>query len=249
MKRWVLVLLMAAPLTPCWAAAGEDPQALFAQANADYRAQRLEAAVMGYQQLIRRGYRSGALYYNLGNAWLKQGKQPRALAAYLEARRYAPRDPDIKANLKHVLRELGVADVERPPAWLHGLMLGRAFSTEELARWVLGCSASTALLVCLAWFAPGGAPVWRRCAVLGALLTAVFGTALTLQTRAEQWPRAVVLAEAPVYYAPAATEQRFSLPEGAAVELLQVQAPWAQIKAPAGVGWIAEEHLFSFQQM
>jgi len=60
-----------------------------------------------YEQLLDQGVRSGAVYYNLGNAWTKANDPVRAVAAYYHAKRYIPNDPHLNANLQTVLASNG----------------------------------------------------------------------------------------------------------------------------------------------
>ena len=60
-----------------------------------------------YEQLLEQGVRSGAVYYNLGNAWTKADEPVRAVAAYYHAERYIPNDPHLNANLQTVLTSNG----------------------------------------------------------------------------------------------------------------------------------------------
>jgi tetratricopeptide (TPR) repeat protein len=73
-----------------------------------------EAAQM-YEQLIARGARDAALYYNLGNATLSLGDAGRAVAAYEQAAALAPRDPDIRAN-RTLAQQQVRGQANRPPA-------------------------------------------------------------------------------------------------------------------------------------
>ncbi|MCD6384750.1 SH3 domain-containing protein [Candidatus Sumerlaeota bacterium] len=45
------------------------------------------------------GYNSPTLWYNLGNSYVKSGKTGSAVVAYERARRFAPRDSDLRENL------------------------------------------------------------------------------------------------------------------------------------------------------
>ena len=49
--------------------------------------------------MVRAGAASPAVYFNLGNAFFKQGQIGRAIAAYHSAQTVDPRDPDVRANL------------------------------------------------------------------------------------------------------------------------------------------------------
>ena len=80
---------------------GETAEELFFTANNDYKAGRYDDAVSGYRTLINRGYESGHLYYNLGNAALKLGNLGQAILAYERARLFIPRDDDLAFNLAY----------------------------------------------------------------------------------------------------------------------------------------------------
>ncbi len=62
----------------------------------------LKTAAM-YQEILDRGYTSGAVLYNQGNAFVQAGQRGRAIAAYRQARRYLGPDPFLEANLAYAL--------------------------------------------------------------------------------------------------------------------------------------------------
>ncbi len=61
------------------------------------------AAANLYEQIADQGICSGALFYNLGNAYMQAGRTGHAIAAYRQAKRFRPRDPFLDANLKYAL--------------------------------------------------------------------------------------------------------------------------------------------------
>ena len=69
-----------------------------AKTPADYR----ESADL-LESLLADGFRNGAVYYNLGNAYFRAGEYGRAIAAYRKAKPYRPRDPYLEANLRQAL--------------------------------------------------------------------------------------------------------------------------------------------------
>jgi len=85
-----------------------EAQSVFEQADAlpaadkDGKAAAFRRAAVLYQGIIDDGVRSGAVYYNQGNAWARAGEPGRAIAAYLTAKRYLPLDPYLDANLRSV---------------------------------------------------------------------------------------------------------------------------------------------------
>jgi tetratricopeptide (TPR) repeat protein len=56
-----------------------------------------------YGSIRERGIVSAAVLYNQGNALMRAGRRGRAIAAYREALRYRPRDPNLAANLRFAL--------------------------------------------------------------------------------------------------------------------------------------------------
>ena len=68
-------------------------------ANQLYELARYDEAVEAYSRLASEGVRSSAVYYNLGNAYFKNGDVGRAILYYRRAAALAPGDDDVKANL------------------------------------------------------------------------------------------------------------------------------------------------------
>ena len=91
-----------------------------AKTPADYR----ESAAL-LESLLADGFRNGAVYYNLGNAYFRAGEFGRSIAAYRKAMTYRPRDPYLEANLRQAL------SVAPGP-------IARATSSVVAARLVLG---------------------------------------------------------------------------------------------------------------
>ncbi len=114
----IVILLLVSP-----AAASEDQpwQALFAKANLAYRESRVQEAAERYRELIPSGYATGVLYYNLGNAYFRQGRLGHAILSYERARFFLPRDGDLNFNLRHAY--LLVEDLIPESQGLEGLNL------------------------------------------------------------------------------------------------------------------------------
>ena len=67
--------------------------------NEAYEAGDFASASQAYQQLVDQGIEHSDLFYNLGNAYFKQGDIGRAILNYRRALRLTPREADIQANL------------------------------------------------------------------------------------------------------------------------------------------------------
>lgn len=99
-----------------------------------------------YQQILDRGFVSGVVLYNQGNALLQAGRRGEAIAAYRQAQRYRPRDPQLEANLNYARNNELALQSRRPWAetmlfwqgWLSRGALLHLAGGLAVAAWVLG---------------------------------------------------------------------------------------------------------------
>ncbi len=102
MKPWVPLvaglILIHAFVTPSYA---QDRARRFINAMEAYRQQDYPTAVRGLTALADEGVVNGQLFYDLGNACLKQEDLGRAILWYERALKLRPGDPDLKFNLEY----------------------------------------------------------------------------------------------------------------------------------------------------
>jgi tetratricopeptide (TPR) repeat protein len=101
-----VLLIFVLFLLPVQISSGElirkqDPDYIFYKATSLYEAERYDEAIAEYTLLLRRGFESGPLYYNLGNCYFKKGEKGEAILNYERARRINPHDSDLAANYAH----------------------------------------------------------------------------------------------------------------------------------------------------
>ncbi len=221
----------------------------WAQANAHYLAEDFEQAVRGYEAILKE-VQSGPIYYNLGNAWLKQGETGRALWAYKKAQHFIPSDPDFKANIKYaesLLYRAQKDSVQQPMMlrWAYRVWSG---STASFAYGILVGLLMLLFFWSLALWLPQIAGL-KRVAIMMTLLGVFLIAALGGRMAWESQPFAiVVVSEAQARFAPSEDgTAHFSLPEGAQVKLLsRAQGGWLQVVRQDGlVGWVLEQDLWS----
>jgi tetratricopeptide (TPR) repeat protein len=94
MKRWLSVVVLVLVFSGSRAGSETLPMAEKAYDEKQYK-----TAITLYEQLIKDGYTSYQLYFNLGNSYYKNGNLGRAIHAYEIARKLEPDDEDIKINL------------------------------------------------------------------------------------------------------------------------------------------------------
>ncbi len=83
-----------------------------AKSPEDYR-----LAANQLESLLVNGYRNGAVFYNLGNAYYRAGEYGRAILNYRKALSYRPRDPYLKANLQQAIASAPGRMKEPSSAW------------------------------------------------------------------------------------------------------------------------------------
>ena len=94
-KLSLLICILAFSL---FAKASEND--VFKIGNDAYLKNNFATAIASYHQLIQEGYESSELYFNLGNAYYKTDSVANAILYYEKAKKLAPTDEDVLANLK-----------------------------------------------------------------------------------------------------------------------------------------------------
>ena len=229
------------------AASAQGPADLEAMAasNALYEGGHYEQAARSFQQLVDKGYGDPVLYYNLGNAYFKDGDTGRAILNYLRAERLSPRDGDIRANLDFARGQtLDVLESGESPLVTSVTSLLFRFTASELgavalAFWILFASCLLFLLIgprrWLAWTKPA--------VVVTAVLLLLGGGSLGARLYVDSASReAVIVAEeVDVVSGPGSRyTPEFTLHAGTETGLVEKRGAWARIALPGGSlqGWV-----------
>jgi len=220
----------------------------FRQANRAYSENDFEQAMEGYRELVRLIGPNAGLYYNLGCASLKAGHLGRAMLNFQRAARLAPRDPDIRENLRFVAA-LTRSESEETE-------VSEGFIVDLLKRWIFlltAREASILQLIFLAWVAVGVTilalgyrGVLRKTviglSVAGFLLLAANSMVLGVQIYSLRYSRQAVVIEddAQARSGPGEDNTRvLVLPEGTLVTLRETRGDWVLVSLPSGrSGWL-----------
>lgn len=132
------LLMFCLPAFPGYAALSADD--LFQEGNRLYEAGNYAEALEQYQQILRSGIQNGAVYYNIGNALLKQQRIGEAILAYERAKRLLPRDADVTFNLEYA-RALALDKLE---PWNANVIMRFLVSVRD---WLTPNEVSLAVLV------------------------------------------------------------------------------------------------------
>lgn len=242
----VLVALPAAadPLV------GAAQDAAYRRGNEAYLHGDYKEAVLAYEQVAALGVVSEDLYYNLGNAYYKQGALGPAIYNYeraLEVERSGPGADDARYNLeaaREVVRrrsEDRLVGAETPPFWMRAIA---PFSTGTLTWTFLALYfALFGLLIALRFIAPGFLRVslWVLLGFLSlGTLTAstLLAARLYLVTKVE---RAIVLPDSlAVHEGPDANYQTsFTVHAGLQVRITEHDQDWVRVRLQNGLeGWV-----------
>jgi tetratricopeptide (TPR) repeat protein len=252
----VLALLCAGAVLSAARADEAAPQTAFFQGNQAYADGRYADAIRAYQSLRDGGIDSGALEFNLGNAFFKEGQLARAIASYERARRLLPRDPDVQANLTYAL-ELAQVPAEPRPLWRRLVFpLATRATGSELAVFASLCWWIVWLVLAARILWPRLRLVLARAAWAGVALYAVAAGSLGLRlAEVELRDSAVVTAPGgtSVRFEPSATgTEHFPAAPGAPLDVTDEHGDWLQVRRADGRrGWVprdAVERLQGFEE-
>jgi tetratricopeptide (TPR) repeat protein len=214
----------------------------FDEANKLYERELYAAAAAAYEELLTSGKQSAAVYFNLGNAWFKAGQLGKAIAAYRQASRLAPRDPDLRANLQfaRAQRQGPSLTFTRFDWWLETLTINQWTIVAAVGFWgwmlVLGAMQVR----------PDWKPLLRRANFLLLAVTICVGACLWLAWRNNSRPLGIVIdPEASVRHGPLEeSNSAFTVYDGAELEILDRKDRWVQVAAGnRQIGWVPKERL------
>ncbi|MDP7016918.1 MAG: tetratricopeptide repeat protein [Pirellulaceae bacterium] len=222
----------------------QEAQQVFAAATTrdDY----LRAASL-YESIIAEGSESSVVLFNLGNAYMRADERGRAVACYLRAQRYRPRDPYVAANLQAA--RAANAATPTPPI------------VEQLCFWQNTTSLREKLILAMAFaivaIANGVAAIysarrtWRRVGIAFLILTLALVASIGYDWRRFAANRRGVIIRDVVArkgdgatYDPAFNQ---SLVETLEFQLLDERSDWLFIRiAPGQSGWIPKSSAVTY---
>ncbi len=231
------------------AASGQTASERLERANDAYAEKDFDRAIEAYETLLKEGFRSEALYYNLGNAYFRTGDRGRAALNYERALLVDPGDREARGNLEIIRSRL--PDAFRPvPEFFLKRWWRQAFQLAGPSFWA-------AAGIVLWWLGAAGLVVWllaarridrKRGFFAGLILIGLSALPFALAAGRYQYETdnnyAVVIdAEAPLHRgADEESEQLDVLPAGVKVALIDVIGDWHKVRVVNGEeGWLPAE--------
>ena len=235
--------VVLALLASAWGAKGESADDTFLQANKLYEEAKYSQAAAKYEDLIRAGHISPAIYFNTGNAWFKNGQIGRAIYNYRRAEQLAPRDPDIRANLEIARSKAGTSN-----AGLPGNRWTRWVGRLTLNEWAGATAAAVAVFFIVltarqlspAFGKSSGGLAWVWAAASIWLLICL---GLSIDQQLLEKTSIVLEPEAVVRRGPLEESQSaFTAHDGAEMVVLGRDGDWLQVSDAAHhIGWLQQK--------
>jgi tetratricopeptide (TPR) repeat protein len=243
-RRWAAAGLLAWCLVFSVTCRASLASAEFESANKLYEEGKFAEAAAAYEKLVRSGEASTAVYFNLGNAFFRSGRMGRAIAAYRQAERLAPRDPDIRANLQFARNQVQAPTLRagRGQRWLGKLSVN---------EWTLLTAAFTwtsLLLLAAMQLRPAAKPALRGVVMVTGPAAILLGICLAVSYQLNSLARtAIVIApDAVVRHGPLPESQSaFTAQDGAELRVLDQKDDWLRVTAgPQHTGWVRRDQVF-----
>ena len=147
------------------------------------------------ESILSDGFCSGAVYYNLGNAYYRAGDFGRAILNYRKAKPYRPNDPLLEANLQQALVAAPGKLPELPqPWWQHVLFWTESIAYPNRVAIALGGLILAPLVVLCAILFHRPKLVWLAGAIMGVATLFLIDAVLNSPENASQ-NRAVITGE------------------------------------------------------
>jgi tetratricopeptide (TPR) repeat protein len=217
----------------------------FLQGNKLYEQGKYAQAAAIYEELLRTGEVSPALYFNAGNAWFKAGELGRAIYDYRRAERLAPRDPDIRANLGIARAQAGTSDAALP-----GSRWTRWVGRITLNEWACAASGALALFFIVlaarqlspAFGKSSGSLAWLLGAASVWLLMCL---GLSINQQLLERTSIIIVPEAVVRWGPdEESKSAFTAHDGMEMVVLGRDGDWLQVSdAARHIGWLQQKNV------
>tara|TARA_Y100000758_G_scaffold252613_1_gene189105 strand:- start:8 stop:751 length:744 start_codon:yes stop_codon:yes gene_type:complete len=214
------------------------------RANDLYSEKRYAQSAEAYEALIDKGIRSGYLYYNLGNTYIRMGKTGPAVLNYVRAQKWIPRDENLEANLKFAIQQ--TQDKIEPPApgTLSTLFFwSNDFNLNELIYLAIGLNFVFWVSLALWLYFPSLKII--RNALFCFLLLSFFSIGVKLKSESD-FKLAVVLAERVEIKSRRAEDAvtLFQLHEGALVTVTDKYEKWLEVRLnDEQKGWVPKNSI------
>lgn len=219
---------------------------LLKKAETAYEKREYRKAIESYEELIKEGYVSYKLYYNLGNAYYRNHQLGKAIYNYERAKKLNHNDEDVKTNLALAYTKT-IDKIEVKENFFISAVKTNVLSSFTTTTWAwMSIGASALFFVFLYLFIAGPNVFVKRTSFFLSLVLLVsvfiiYFLGNSAKNAKEQNNFAIITAtETKVYVEPTSTSvSKFGLHEGTRVRIVELNADWILIKLENGnEGWL-----------
>ncbi|MCQ2310987.1 MAG: tetratricopeptide repeat protein [Paludibacteraceae bacterium] len=223
---------------------------LFAsEANDLYAAGEYAEAAALYEQLVAE-QPSAVAYYNLGNAYFKQGELAQSILAYERSLRLDPTNRDTRYNLRFAESRITDNIADNRAFFLSTVMTDTRNLLRENTWIIISLSTFFLFVVCLLLFLLSGEPVVRKTGFSLAvimLVMAIFSFCFADSLHRRDTMREEAIITQGVVNAKASPDRSgtelFTIHEGTKVSITETLGEWCNITVGNYQGWIQLQNL------
>lgn len=219
-----------------------SPQSMFVRGNDYYEKGDYANAIKEYEKIVSAGSESGPVYYNIANAYFKEGKLGKAILNYERAQLLMPRDADLISNYKFALSSIGGEPVLQKGiwAWFPIKVYSGSFTIDELTWMSSGMYIAVILFLFLTIFIPKTRKYSLTAVLVIAVLIIVNLFIVWHKVETMKKTAVTVVPRAEALFGPFDTAtQFFQIQEGMKVIILGEKDDWYKVKRADGkIGWI-----------
>ena len=222
---------------------------LFAQANANYAEGNYAEAAKQYQEVLAE-QPSAEVYYNLGNAYFKQGELSQSILAYERALRLKPTMKDAKHNLQFAQTRI-VDNIEDTQSFFLSSWLKAVRNALNQQVWVILSISLFILALVGFFFFAFSRSIWLRKTAfytsMVALLISICACANAGSLHKRDTQRSEAIITQGIVNAKASPDRSgtdlFTIHEGTKVRITDVIGEWCCIHVGNNIGWMQLAHL------
>lgn len=229
----------------------QNNDVLFSKATENYNSGKFQEAVENYISILKSGFESSALYYNLANAHYKLNHVPESIYYYEKALKLNPENEDAKNNLVFANQMTIDAITPLPKTWFKNLS-NSITSLFSLDMWaIISILGIFAFVISFLLYYFLDKTIYKRI-FFTTMLVAIIGSIGTYfiadfhknniegEKFAILFDKTVRVFSEPNAY----STEVFSLHEGTKVEIIESLNDWVKIKLADGkIGWAKESTL------
>ena len=251
MKFLKLLIIIVGIFISCSAEATLDRDNIFDDANKFYLNDDIDKAIELYESLIFQGEKSAAIFYNLGNSYLKKGFIGKAILNYERAKIVIPRDSALNFNLEYTRGKMKQEDISYKTNLFEESLLrnARSLSFNENVVFILILLFFIFILILFGLY-------FNSLRMLSNIMAFIFLVVIVFALVPARYKYfnnnfgAIIVDELiDARYEPdEASNIHFPLYEGNKVFFLRKAGEWIKVKRPDGkIGWIKSKAAISLK--